>query len=164
MGGLVVSFTVNYPTWSAKYAAHGQAAACPTFTYLQSISSYPNNATAPKLTKLAELHFSGEFLYVANRVDKTFAGNDSLAAMSVDSKGWLTYLQQSNSYGTYPRTFQINKAGTLVAIGDQTTANLALVARNTTTGLLGPLLTTLRIGDTGTPENENGLSAVIWDE
>lgn len=154
MGGVVVAFKVNY----------GAAGTCPSFTFLQSISSYPNNATAPVASKLAEVHTSGEFLYVANRVDKTFSGNDSLATLSLDASGLMKFKQLSDSYGTYPRTFQINKAGTLVAIGDQTTANLAIVKRDSITGYLGPLVASLRIGATGTPESEDGLSAVIWDE
>jgi len=154
LGGTVTAFKVNY----------GTTIACPTFTFLQTISSYPNNATAPALTKLAEVHSSGEFLYAANRVDKSFSGNDSLATFAVDASGLLSFKQFSSSYGTYPRTFQINKAGTLVAIGDQTTANLAIVKRDSSTGLLGALVANLRIGETGLPENENGLSAVIWDE
>jgi 6-phosphogluconolactonase (cycloisomerase 2 family) len=154
MGGIVTVFNVIY----------GSGSACPTFTFLQTISAYAENATAPTASKLAEVHFFDNFLYVADRVDKLFSGDNSIETLSLDSTGALTFLQQYDSCGTYPRTFRINKAGTLVAVRDQTTANLAVLKRDTTTGLLGPLLANLRIGATGTPENEDGLSAVVWDE
>lgn len=154
MGGIVTAFNVMY----------GSGSACPTFSFLQAISAYAGNATAPTASKLAEVHLFDNFLYVANGVDKLFSGNDSNANLSLDSTGTMTFPQQYDSYGTYSRTFQINKAGTLVAVGDQTTANLAILKRDTATGLLGPLLANLRIGATVTPENEDGLSAVVWDE
>jgi hypothetical protein len=39
-----------------------------------------------------------------------------------------------------------------------------VVKRNVTTGLLGQQVASLRVGNTGTPESENGISAVLWDE
>lgn len=62
------------------------------------------------------------------------------------------------------RTFDINKAGDAVAIGDQTTSNVAIVARDRSTGRLGNQIANLRIGAAGRPENEDGLSAVVWAE
>jgi 6-phosphogluconolactonase (cycloisomerase 2 family) len=76
----------------------------------------------------------------------------------------MTFQQITSSGGTYPRTFAIAKAGDLVAIGDQTTANVAVVKRNNETGLLGPQVASMRIGSVGQPENDNGLSAVLWDD
>lgn len=76
----------------------------------------------------------------------------------------MKFQQITSSGGTYPRTFSINKAGDLVVIGDQTTANVVVVKRDVATGLLGTQVASMRIGSTGTPENDNGLSAVLWDE
>jgi 6-phosphogluconolactonase (cycloisomerase 2 family) len=76
----------------------------------------------------------------------------------------LIPLTTIDSHGTYPRTFSINADGTYMAIGDQTTANVAIVTRDTSTGELGDLVANLRIGSKGYPENEDGLSAVLWAE
>jgi 6-phosphogluconolactonase (cycloisomerase 2 family) len=103
-------------------------------------------------------------VYISNRNDRKLSGNDSITQYSISSSGRITWTQTTSSYGTYPRTFDINMAGDYVAIGDQTTSNVAVVARDTVTGRLGRLVATLRIGPAGTPENEDGLSAVVWAE
>ena len=54
------------------------------------------------------------------------------------------------------------KAGDMVAFGGQTSSNVAIVARDTTTGKLGDLIANLQVGTPGTAGNEDGLSAVIW--
>jgi hypothetical protein len=51
-----------------------------------------------------------------------------------------------------------------VAFGGQTSSTVAIVARNTTTGRLGPEIASLLVGTPGSAGNEDGLSAVIWDE
>ena len=76
----------------------------------------------------------------------------------------MTFIDITSSGGTYPRTFDVSKAGDLVVIGDQTTANVVVVKRNPTTGKLGPQLASLRVGTVGQAENDNGLSAVLWDQ
>jgi len=106
----------------------------------------------------------GNFLVASNRRDLTFSPNDSMTTFNLDASGALTFTGITSSGGTYPRTFQINKAGDLVVIGDQTTANVAVVKRDVTTGLLGPQVASMRIGIVGHAENDDGLSAVLWDE
>jgi 6-phosphogluconolactonase (cycloisomerase 2 family) len=151
LANTVNAFSVSYP-----------ASGCPVITLTQSLSPFPNGGSAPSGTKVAEVHTKGSFLYNTNRVDKSFSGNDSITAWSISSTGAISEIGFTDVYGTYPRTFSINSAGTLVAIGDQTTANVVIVSRNTTTGLLGSLVANLRIGSTGIPENENGLSSVVF--
>ena len=88
-----------------------------------------------------------------------------MTSYKIGTDGTLTYGSTTSSFGTYPRTFQINKAGDMVAIGDQTTSNIAIVARDAKTGALGnTALATLSVGNRGTPENEDGLSSVLWVE
>lgn len=130
----------------------------------QSLNPYPGNKAAPKGAKVAEVRVKDGFLYATNRNDKSFSPDDSVASFSISSTGSISFLNLTSSYGTYPRTFAINKAGTFLAIGDQTTANVAIVARDPTTGLLGSEVASLRIGSAGTPENEDGLSSVVWAE
>jgi 6-phosphogluconolactonase (cycloisomerase 2 family) len=128
------------------------------------LTTIAGNKTLPSGSKVAEVHTKDNFLYVANRRDLSFNPNDSMATFSLDSAGAMTFQQITSSGGTYPRTFAIAKAGDLVVIGDQTTANVAVVKRNNETGLLGPQVASMRIGSIGQPENDNGLSAVLWDD
>lgn len=128
------------------------------------LTPYQGNSTAPSGTKLGEIRIKDNFLYTSNRNDKKFSPNDSMTQYTIAADGSLTWTDNTSSYGTYPRTFDINKAGTYVAIGDQTTANVAIVARDTTTGKLGKRVADLRIGAAGRPENEDGVSAVVWAE
>jgi 6-phosphogluconolactonase (cycloisomerase 2 family) len=149
-------------TWQVSYPSGG----CLTLKKVQSLPAYPQGKSAPSGSKTAEVHVAGNFAYAANRNDQSFGSEqDSIAAFSIDtSSGNLTYLDFTNAYSWFPRTFQINKAGTLVAIGGQTSANVAVVQRNTTTGKLGALVANLSVGSKGTDNNEDGLSSVIWNE
>nr|OQO18177.1 hypothetical protein B0A51_14124 [Rachicladosporium sp. CCFEE 5018] len=168
-------YTVNelsntVTAWTASYPNNS----CLTLTKTQTLSTYPSGQAPPNSAqatnglpaKAAEVHVSGNFVYVANRNDQTFGSQqDSIATYSINpSTGALTFIEITNAHAWYPRTFQINKAGTLVAVGGQTSSNVAIIARNTTSGRLGGLLTSLQVASTGGNGQENGLSAVIWDE
>ena len=146
--------------WSVSYPSGG----CLTLTLKQSVTPYQGNSSATAGTKVGEIKVKNNFLYTTNRNDKKFAPNDSLTQYTISSDGTLTWTDITSSYGTYPRTFDINKAGDFVAIGDQTTANIAIVSRDAVTGKLGERVADLRIGAVGTPENEDGISAVVWAE
>ncbi|KAH8732343.1 Lactonase, 7-bladed beta-propeller-domain-containing protein [Phaeosphaeriaceae sp. PMI808] len=147
-------------SWSVGYPSGG----CMTLTLKQTLTPYQGNATAVRGTKLGEIKTKGKFLYTSNRNDKKFGSADSMTQYTIANDGGLTWTETTSSYGTYPRTFDINKAGDFVAIGDQTSSNVAIVARNPTTGKLGERVADLRIGAAGVPENEDGLSAVVWAE
>lgn len=153
LSNTVDSFAVTYPSGG-----------CLTLAKTQSISTMAGGKKAPAGTKVAEVHTKDNFLYAANRRDLTFNPNDSIASFSLSSTGVMTFMNVTSSGGTYPRTFNINKAGDLMVIGDQTTANVVVVKRDPATGLLGKQVATLRVGSTGTPENDDGLSDVLWDE
>jgi len=137
---------------------------CIALTKFQSLTTLPGNKTAPSGTKVGEVHVKDNFVYLANRRDLSFSPNDSIASFSADSNGTLTFIDIISSGGTYPRTFDISKDGEFVVIGDQTTANVVVVKRDPTTGKLGPQLVSMRIGSTGHAENDDGLSAVLWDQ
>ncbi|CZR55570.1 uncharacterized protein PAC_05458 [Phialocephala subalpina] len=149
----VHSFSVSYP-----------AGGCITLTKLQTLTTMPGGKSAPSGTKVGEVHVKDNFLYASNRRDLTFSPNDSMASFSLDTSGTMTFQGLTSSGGTYPRTFQVNQEGDLVVIGDQTTANVVVVKRDVSTGLLGPQVASMRIGSVGQAENDNGLSAVLWDE
>jgi 6-phosphogluconolactonase (cycloisomerase 2 family) len=138
---------------------------CISLTKEQSLTTMKGGAAAPSGTKVGEVHVHDNFLIASNRRDLTFSPNDSMTTFNLDAtSGAMTFTGITSSGGTYPRTFQINKAGDLVVIGDQTTANVAVVKRDVTTGLLGPQVASMRIGIVGHAESDDGLSAVLWDE
>lgn len=151
----ISGWKVAYPTSSGG---------CLTLTVQDTLTPYQGNASAPYGTKVGEIRVKDNFVYSSNRNDKKFSGNDSITQYSISADGKITWTAISSSYGTYPRTFDINKAGDAVAIGDQTTSNVAIVARDRATGRLGNQIANLRIGAAGRPENEDGLSAVVWAE
>lgn len=147
--------------WSVTYPS---GSGCMTLALKQTLTPYQGNTTAPSGTKVAEVHVKGNYLYSTNRNDKKFSPNDSITQYTISSTGSLTFTEMTSTFGTYPRTFDINKAGDYVAIGDQTTANVAIVKRDPATGKLTGQAASLRIGSAGTPENEDGVSAVVWAE
>lgn len=148
--------------WKVGYPS--SSGGCLTLTLRDTLTPYQGNFSAPMGTKVGEIRIKDEFLYVSNRNDKKFSGNDSITQYTISADGRIVWTDNTSSYGTYPRTFDINKAGDYVAVGDQTTSNVAVVARDVVTGRLGKLAANLRIGSAGRPENEDGLSAVLWAE
>lgn len=163
LSNTVAAWTVSYPTGG-----------CLTLNRTQVLSTFPpgfaapaNSSTNPSLpAKAAEIHVSGNFVYASNRNDQSFGSQqDSIAAYSINATtGAISFLQLSNAYSWYPRTFSINKAGDLLAVGGQTTSTVVIVARNVTTGLLGNKLASIAVSTPGTNGGENGLSGVVWDE
>jgi 6-phosphogluconolactonase (cycloisomerase 2 family) len=167
-------FTVNelgnsVSSWSVSYSAD-----CLTLNKTQTISTFAdgkwpastvyNGASFPP--KAAELRIVGNFLYAANRNDKLFGEQtDSLATYTIDPlTGTLTWVEATSAYAFYPRSFSVNKAGTMVAVGGQTSSTVSIIARDTVTGKLGSLITSLQVGELGTYTNEDGLSSVVWVE
>jgi 6-phosphogluconolactonase (cycloisomerase 2 family) len=104
-------------------------------------------------------------LYASVRFDQGFPPNDSLVTLAQSPNGTAKLGQITSSYGTVPRTFVINKKGTLVAVGDQASSNVAIVRRNPQSGKLGDLVASLRVGEPGQATNSStGLSSIIWEE
>ncbi|KAI8302350.1 hypothetical protein K4K61_007998 [Colletotrichum sp. SAR11_59] len=162
-----VLFTVNelsnsVTSWSVAHPASG----CLTLSRKQTLSTFPPGKAAPAGSKAAEVHVKDNFVYASNRYDRSYGSQeDSMATYSINpSTSEITFLEATSAFSYFPRTFAINKAGNLVAIGGQTSANVAVVERNSTTGKLGQLLATIKVGNPGTVNQEDGLSAVIWNE
>ena len=162
-------YTVNelsntVTAWNVKYSTSG----CMSLNKTQTLSVWasgkaPSAGSQP--IKAAEVHVAGNFLYASVRNDKLFgAQQDSLATYSIGSAGALTFVESTNAHGWYPRTFSINKAGDLVAVAGQTSANVAAVARDPSTGKLGALMASIPVGNKGTDGGEDGLSSVVWAE
>ncbi|KAI1377164.1 putative isomerase YbhE [Hypoxylon crocopeplum] len=160
-------YTVNelgnsVSAWTVSYPDEG----CLTLKKTQTLSTYVEGSTPAVGSKAAEVHVSGNFLYAANRADETFGPqNDSLATYSIDpSSGEITWVEATPAHAWFPRTFSINKAGTFVAVGGQTSSNVAIIERDPKTGKLGKLVANLPIATPGTPQQEDGLSVVVWVE
>ncbi|ROT43665.1 putative isomerase YbhE [Sodiomyces alkalinus F11] len=150
--------------WSINYSA-----ACPSLTLTQTISTLPDNVQPPEGAKAAAIVQRDGFLYVSNRRDRSFGDQeDSLATFEIgtseDGDVELSFVDITSAHSFFPRTLQINAAGDLVAVGGQTSANVAIIERNVTTGRLGDLVASVRVGRAGTLDQEDGLSAVIWVE
>lgn len=154
--------------WDVTYGA-----GCISLNRTQTISTFANSQI-PAATvyngasfppKAAEVHIAGNSLYAANRNDKLFGNQtDSLATYTIGSTGTLSWVEATSAHAFYPRSFSINKAGTMVAVGGQTSSSVAIIARDTATGKLGSLIVWAQVGELGTYTNEDGLSSVIWVE
>jgi 6-phosphogluconolactonase (cycloisomerase 2 family) len=126
---------------------------------------YPKDV--PSGANIAEIRIAdnNRDVYVSVRNDQAFAPADSMAFLQASADdGSLTYKNLTTSYGKTPRTAVLNKAGTLLAIGNQASSDVAIVARDPKTGELGDLVAQLQVGAQGTPGQADGLSSVVWAE
>jgi 6-phosphogluconolactonase (cycloisomerase 2 family) len=133
----------------SSYTTTYTSGGCPTFARKQTLGTFPNNGTGPEKSKNSEIRVKGNSVYVTNRWDETFNGNDSIAQFSLSYSGRLTFVGLTNSYGIFPRTFEISNAGDYAVIGNQYTANVVVVRRNPYTGALGAKVAEARVGPTG---------------
>jgi 6-phosphogluconolactonase (cycloisomerase 2 family) len=86
------------------------------------------------------------FLIAANRngtvftVENTDPKNstqlpsDSLVTFKPSADGKLSFVQLAKSGGVYPRHFNINKNGSMIAVANQLSKNVYVYARNLETG------------------------------
>lgn len=160
-------YTVNelgnsVSAWSVLYTDSG----CLSLLKTQTLSTYADGVTPGNTTKAAEIRVRDNYLYAANRADESFGQEqDSLVTYSIDpSTGNITWVRATSGFAWYPRTFEINNAGDLVAVGGQTSSNVAIIARDPVTGQLGDLVANVSVATRGTAGGEDGLSAVIWVE
>lgn len=171
--GKLVYYAVNelsstVGVYDTAYGAVGDPNACLTLTLKQTIDMLPETVNANgNEVKAAELRIAGEFLYASSRGDKLFgaeAGNekDSLAIYKIGCGGKLKFITLTSAHGFFPRFFDINKAEDLVVIGGMTTSSVAVVQRDTKTGLLGKLLARIVLPPIGTYLGEDGISSVAW--
>jgi 6-phosphogluconolactonase (cycloisomerase 2 family) len=146
--------------FEVAYARSG----CLSFQKTQTMVPY-TNSTMPKGATPAEIQMVGNALYVSIRTDQGFAPNDSIVTLDRNPRtGAVMLRNKTSSYGKVPRTFTINRAGDLVAIGNQATSTVAIVRRDRETGNLGEEIAILQVGEPGKVGTAEGLSSVIWDE
>lgn len=153
LGGHFNAFVVSY-----------LSSGCLAFQETQSFVPYPVGQL-PAGAKLAGLRMAGTSLYASIRFDQGFPPHDSLSTLARSPNSAVTFSQITSSYGTVPRTFVINKHGTMVAIGNQASSNVAIVMRDPRSGKLGNLVANLQVGEPGQASNSStGLSSIIWEE
>lgn len=120
------------------------------------------------MCKASEVRVRDEFIYVANRNDEAFGtGRDSISVyrdLGTAGNASMALVQSADSGVWFPRTFVINRVGNLVAVGGQTSSTVVILERNIATGMLGGIVAEALVGVPGTENNEDGLSAIIWDE
>jgi len=85
------------------------------------------------ISRAADIHLSPDekFLYATNRG----TAND-ITCFSVGKEGKLTFVQQVSTEGNGPRNFAISPDGKYVFVGNQTTDNIVIFARNKKSGML----------------------------
>lgn len=158
-----IFYTVNelgnsVTAWSVTYDT------CLTLTPQQTIPTYPEGTTPPEGSKAAAILIRDGNLYATNRFDKSFT-TDSIAHFEINSEsGELSFIELVDSGVSFPRTFDLNVEGDMLAVGGQSSADVAILERNVTTGRLGEVLAKTRVGVLGNEGQEDGLSAVIWSE
>ncbi|KAL4742827.1 Lactonase, 7-bladed beta-propeller-domain-containing protein [Aspergillus similis] len=151
LNGKVEAFAVSYPN-----------SGCLSFRQIDTEIPYPSGL--PDGASLGEIRLVEDDLYVSVRQDSAFGGDDSLARLSLRQDGKVEFEEISTSGGVLPRTFAINKAGDLVAVGNQLSSTVTIVERDPETGVLGDVVAELLVGEPGEPNNLEGLSSIIWDE
>ncbi|RDW78568.1 lactonase family protein [Aspergillus mulundensis] len=155
LNGEVEAFVVSYPN-----------SGCLSFTQFNTNVPYPSGL--PEGASLGEIRLADDDLYVSVRQDSAFDGDDSLARLSLGKDGKVEFEEISTSGGVMPRTFAINKAGDLVAVGNQLSSTVAIVERDLDTGVLGEVVAELLVGVPGDDNMEGppmyGLSSIIWSE
>ncbi|RHZ43936.1 lactonase family protein [Aspergillus thermomutatus] len=149
----------HFNAFAVSYLPSG----CLGFRETQAFVPYPGGEL-PEGATLAELQHAGSNLYASIRSDHAFSGNDSLATLTRSTNGTVSFQELTSAHGIVPRTFVINKAGTLVAIGDQSSSNIAVGLRDPASGKLGGQVANIQVGEPGKPGTSTGLSRVIWAE
>ncbi|KAK4543377.1 hypothetical protein LTR36_005520 [Oleoguttula mirabilis] len=136
------------------------------FTVVYNSTTY-DLLNLPEGNAPAEVHVSPDnrFLVISNRNNTSFSlpepdgsvvPSDSLSTFRLVDDGTLVFVQLWPSGGSYPRQFSIDSTGTLVAVGNQYSQNVAILQRDVATGLIGePIARVLVPGNT---------TCVMWDE
>ncbi|KAA8644197.1 hypothetical protein EYZ11_004684 [Aspergillus tanneri] len=157
-------YTVNeldghFTAFAVSYPPDG----CLSIKKTQSFVPYPGSEL-PEGATLSGIQMEGSSLYVSIRSDHAHPPNDSMVTLDRSLNGTVKYRDFCSSYGTVPRTFVINKAGDLVAIGNQASSTVAIVARDPKSGKLGDEVANIQVGEPGKVGTAEGLSSIIWGE
>ena len=175
LGGNLTAFSVEYPSPSPSPSPQDDnggtgGKGCPRFRQIQSLIPYTNGSSSsssslPTNATPAAIQLVDNSLYISIRNDKGFADgeSDSVVTLAISPEdGKVTLRDTTPSYGLVPRTLALSRAGDLLAIGNQASANVAVVRRDVHSGRLGGLLGVVRAGERGTVDEPEGLSSVVF--
>lgn len=135
----IVSYKVDYLAQTAGL----------NFTQVDEVSTY-GNFSVPAKTFASEIALSpcNSFVVAANRngtiftVDNPDATNstklpsDSIVTFKPAPDGKLAFVQLAKSGGYYPRHFNMNKDGSMIAVANQKSQNVVIYERDVHTGLI----------------------------
>jgi 6-phosphogluconolactonase (cycloisomerase 2 family) len=135
--------------------ANGTLGSVPLFTKDTLVA--PDNVRPSQIAGTIHLHPNGRFVYLSNRASGTiesngsrvFAGGEnSIAVYRINQDtGEPTLIQNSDSHGFHPRTFQLDSTGRLLVVGNQS----ALPVRDAGgVKTVPPNLAVFRVLDNGT--------------
>ncbi|KAI9720733.1 MAG: hypothetical protein M1828_005524 [Chrysothrix sp. TS-e1954] len=155
----LTGFQVTYPAHNASM----------NFTQILHTNTFGSNPT-PHGAAAAEIALSpvDDHFLISNRNDSTFAlpnrnpknataaPTDSLASYKLLKNGTLEFAQLWPAGGSFPRSFQMNEKGTLVAVGEQMSGRVVVIERDAKSGLLGREVACF--------EGMGEVTSVIWGE
>jgi 6-phosphogluconolactonase len=106
-------------------------AAVGTFTWIQTISTLPDNFTGESSTAEIIVHPSGKWVYGSNR------GHNSIVTFRIDqTTGMLTVINWTSTQGSIPRGFNIDPSGRLMLVGNQNSNTVVAFRINQNSGRL----------------------------
>jgi 6-phosphogluconolactonase len=99
-------------------------------TTIQKVSSLPDNYA--KESFAADIHISndGRFLYASNR------GHNSIAVFSIATNGTLTFINHTDTMGSWPRNFALSKDNKFLLVANQHGNNVTVFKRDEKLGTL----------------------------
>ena len=99
-------------------------------TTIQKVSSLPDNYA--KESFAADIHISndGKFLYASNR------GHNSIAVFSIATNGTLTFINHTDTEGSWPRNFALSKDNKFLLVANQHGNNVTVFKRDEKLGTL----------------------------
>lgn len=108
------------------------------------------------------------FLIIGNRNDSSITvpnldptnstriRSDTISTFALHRDGSLAFVQLAPAYGSFPRHFSTNAIGNLLAVGLQESSQVAILGRDTTTGLIGKPIASISI--------EGQITCVLFNE
>jgi len=160
LGNKIIGFKVDYPKDGGL-----------SFTQVEEVSTYGKDKT-PDGAKAAEIILSPDnnFIVGSNRnatifkvknpdpKNSTEVPSDSLVTYQPQKDGKLTLVGLSPSGGLFPRHFQFNKDGSLIAVANQLSFTVDIFTRNTKSGKIGDRVASTLIG------KGSGTNNIVWDD
>jgi 6-phosphogluconolactonase (cycloisomerase 2 family) len=121
-----------------------------SFTLIQDIGTF-GTMDVPPFAKAAEIAISpdNQFVVASNRnatifnatnpdpTNSTLIPSDSLLTLKPHCNGTLEFVQLVPSGGFFPRHFQMNGDGSMIAVANQLSQNVVVFERDVKTGLIG---------------------------